>query len=146
MNRDYVSQEYSDVRQELGYVPADKETSAEARRLLNSQDLESKAKGRGSKTKSEFWAAIGWIALPRFPELQKGEHISDREITRVLKALEAEGYHVDRNYRIMSTNDRYHYLMNEIRPVVWKRVRKHCPKAAWEIERHNLFRKKEELS
>ena len=110
---------------------------------VSSDTLESRVNDpevKEKESKEEYWARIARIALPRFPELQRGERISYAEIRRVLRELENGGYHVG-DYQSMDRDEMFNLLVGTIRPHVGRRARRYCPKVEWEISRRNQSQK-----
>lgn len=85
----------------------------------------------------EYWETIANIALPRFPELQPGEHINRREIERRLRDLKKANFPVKQNYRKMSCREMFAYLVHEIRPQIYRMAEEHCPELMEEIKQRN---------
>lgn len=108
------------------------------------ENLESKLKNHVENSKmenptaeiAEYWARIARIALPRFSELERGEHITYKEIRDRLRALKKEGYPIG-DYKKMKRGEMYHYLIHEIRPIVRGETKKFCPEVRDEIDRKN---------
>ncbi|MEK6840492.1 MAG: hypothetical protein AABX79_00890 [Nanoarchaeota archaeon] len=83
------------------------------------------------------WKNIAEIALPRFPELQRGERICREELRKRLSALREAGFPVKRDHQKMSQQGMYNYLMDEIRPSVVRMARQYCPEVVREIQHRN---------
>ena len=92
----------------------------------------------------EIWARNARIALPRFPELQKGEHVTDREVRRRLNTLKKAGFPVD-SYSKISSRERWDLLMS-YRSIIWREARRYCPEVVGEIDRLNRAAKEEVYS
>ena len=72
------------------------------------------------------WREIAKIVLPRFPELQPGEHIGRKEIERRLRELKKTRFPVE-NYGKMSQSEMFRYLIHDIRPYVYRMAGQYCP-------------------
>ncbi len=83
------------------------------------------------------WKEIAKIALPRFPELQRGERISCVEMRRRLRDLQRAGFPVKKNYWNMRQEELYTYLIYDIRPYVGRMAEQHCPKIVKIINQKN---------
>lgn len=83
------------------------------------------------------WKEIAKIALPRFPELQRGERISCAEMRRRLRDLQIAGFPVKKNYRNMRQEELYTYLIYNIRPYVGRMAEHHCPEIVKIIHQQN---------
>lgn len=106
----------------------------------NQNDLESKMGGSSNlptekELQREIWVRNARIALPRFPELQKGENVSDREVRRRLRDLKENKFPVG-NYSRISPQKRWNLLMS-YRSIIWREARRYCPDVAEEIDRQN---------
>lgn len=95
--------EREDPWQDIGYRGIDPEVS---KKLGGRYSKDSLSNQNLSK---EIIANAAKIALPRFPECQKGESISEREIKQRLSQIKAIGYHVD-SYSNMRREEAWNYL------------------------------------
>ncbi len=89
----------------------------------------------------ELYARVARIALQRFPELQRGEHILGREIRKRLSAIRRAGYDV-RPCSKMDIVAKWNYLM-EIRRNVRRKAEQYCPDVLVEVDSDNLRRREE---
>ena len=78
---------------------------------------------------------VAWIALRRFPELQKGEHIGLKEIQARLKGLKKAGYPAF-GYSGINAREAWNYL-KELRSAIAMEARSECPSVLEEIESAN---------
>ena len=81
------------------------------------------------------WSNLTLIALARFPELQKGERIGDREIKRRLGQIRDAGYDI-KPYSKMTQDEAFTYLMG-VRSEITKNARKYCPATLEKVARAN---------
>lgn len=82
------------------------------------------------------WKRIAKIVLPRFSELQPGEHIGLKEIKGRLRELKKTGFPVE-NYNKMSQSEMFKYLIHDIRPRVYRMAGIHCPGIVQNIKERN---------
>ena len=90
---------------------------------------------------ASIWPEITRIALKRFPELEKGEHILDSEVRNRLKMLREAGYPI-KNYGKMNSREIWDYL-REVRSDIARKAELYCPKVLEEIIMSNERRKRE---
>jgi len=124
-----------------------KQSSQQSLFEVPSDTLESRVNDpevKEKESKAKYWARIARIALPRFPELQRGERISYAEIRRVLRELEKGEYDVG-DYQSMDRDEMFYLLVSTIRPHVGRKARKYCPKVEWEISRRNQSQKERRI-
>jgi len=93
--------------------------------------------------KAAIWPDVTRIALKRFPELEKGEHISVGEIKYRLKMLRKAGYPVT-SYSNMNAKELWDYFLSIKRDVAEK-ARDYCPNVLEEIIKFNEAQKREAL-
>ena len=86
----------------------------------------------------QYWARIARVALARFPELDRGERVSDRELNRTFARIRETGYGgIPKNYGGMTRDEKWEYLIHGIRPDVWSNADRYCPDVAREIRERN---------
>ena len=104
-----------------------------------------KLAGANSDSSDAYWERIARVALTRFPELDRGEKISYKEIKKTLnlitkydylKKIEETGVPVS-SYVTMKRHEMFNLLIHKIRPFVWRQAWKWCPVVADEIKREN---------
>jgi hypothetical protein len=86
-------------------------------------------------TKIKQWDSITRVAMKRFPELQKGERIHSREISKRLGEIKATGYDIV-PYSKMSAKEKWDYLVG-VRKDIVRIALVHCPKTLEEISLAN---------
>jgi len=89
----------------------------------------------------EYWAKVARVALPRFPELERGGSISVKEIKRRLREIREAGYPVQ-PYSEMRKEEAWNYLM-QIRKEVYRKAEQYCPEVLSEIKERNARQKRE---
>ena len=104
---------------------------------LGKTSLESTVSAPASESFGLDWERIAKIALPRFPELQPGEHVTRKEIERKLSELKRAGFPVDEDYRKMSQPEMWRYLIHKVRPHVYRMAGKYCPDVVKKIDQRN---------
>lgn len=91
-----------------------------------------------------YFGRIAKIALTRFSELQKGEHITVPELKARLRRLRRAGYEVE-SYSRMNQFELWDYTM-QLRAEVYRQAKTHCPDVLKEITNYNKRAKKIEQS
>ncbi|MFH1501209.1 MAG: hypothetical protein ABIE22_04665 [archaeon] len=91
--------------------------------------------------KREHLGRIAEVALRRFPELQRGESISVREIKKRLGEIRNTGYDV-KAYSKMGKEEAWTYLQ-EIKEDIRFNCRMYCPYKLKEISRKNMAQKEQ---
>ncbi len=86
-----------------------------------------------------YWAVVAGIVLPRFPELERGESVSDSEVKKRLSRLKVAGYDVG-NPGALTQMERWN-LLQRVRRDIHKQANEYCPEVVGRIEYQNRINK-----
>ncbi|MFH1308211.1 MAG: hypothetical protein ABIH72_05140 [archaeon] len=89
----------------------------------------------------DYWSKISEVALPRFPETQRGERVGVSEIKQRLGAIEKAGLNV-KPYKDMNRAQLWDYYTS-LRREIAQTASVYCPKKVREINSRNLRQKRE---
>jgi len=82
------------------------------------------------------YEGLARIALPRFSELQRGEHIARKEILNRLNAIQETGYYVENGYGEMERKQLWG-LLERTKTEIRTKASEHCPEVVREIDARN---------
>ncbi len=94
---------------------------------------ESYAEQEAERTRYEQLARI---ALPRFPELQRGEHIGNKEISARLNAIKNLGYSIGNSRKGLNRKGLWK-LLETVKEDIRLKANQYCPEVVRKIDHQN---------